>query len=96
MDRIKIKLAIRLEGWVVLVILGRLVSWKGLGQIADGEGCKIQLLFQELHGHLSLLHFDLVYFVVFQRAIDLEGRHYVFNFCVASILHWAWHIGSIL
>lgn len=67
MDGIKIKLAIRLEGWVVLVILGRLVSWKGLGQIADGEGCKIQLLFQELPGHLSLLHFDLDYFVVFPK-----------------------------
>lgn len=67
MDEIKIKLAIRLEVWVVLVILGRLVSWKGLGQIADDEGWKIQLLFQELPGHLSLLHFDLVYFVVFPK-----------------------------
>lgn len=58
MDGIKIKLAIRLKGWVDLVILGRLVLGKGLGQIADGEGCKIQLLFQESPGHLSLLHFD--------------------------------------
>lgn len=40
------------------MILGRLVLGKGVGQIADGEGCKIQLLFQELPGHLSLLHFD--------------------------------------
>lgn len=67
MDGIKIKLVIKLKGWVVLVILGRLVLGKGPGQIADGEGYKIQLLFQVSPGHLSTAFWLLVHFVVFPK-----------------------------
>ena len=40
------------------MILGRLISGKGLGQTAEGEGCKSQPPFKELTGHLSLLYSD--------------------------------------
>ena len=70
------------------MILGRLVLGKGVGQIADGEAAKFNC---SSRNYLATsLYCTLIISLLCclpQRALDLEGRQYVFNFCVASILH---------
>lgn len=56
MGTIMMELAIRLEGWIVLVTLGRSVSGKGVGQIAvlGSEWSRVEWRWQKLIALLEI------------------------------------------